>query len=125
MIFLFSLILFYFLVEGFTGWELEAFPVFANKTASLSAERWMRNLRNVGALPGAALEFLLELPLNALKAVAVLHIPACCKQRKRGTQQLFCSKLKNKKERKLGPAVAEQKEGNIKLVFYIESVGKN
>lgn len=94
VIFLFSLILFYFLVEGFTGWELEAFPVFANKTASLSAERWMRNLRNVGALPGAALEFLPVLPLNALKAVAVLHIPVCCKQRKRGTQQLFCSKLK-------------------------------
>lgn len=42
-------VLFFFFVEGFTGWDLEAFPVFANKTVSLSVERWMRNLRNVGA----------------------------------------------------------------------------
>lgn len=28
---------------------MEAFPVFANRTASLSVERWKRNLRNVGA----------------------------------------------------------------------------
>lgn len=98
-------------MEGFIGLDLEAFPVFANKTASLSVERWKRNLRNVGALCGAALEFLLVLPLNAPQAMVVLHISVCFRQRNSGTQQLiFHQNWQNKNHKKkpaLGPVVAE------------------
>lgn len=99
----FFFLFFFFLEEGFTGSDLEAFPVFANKTASLSVERWKRNLRNVGALCRAALEFLPVLPLNAPQAMVVLHISACFRQRNSGTQQLIFHQNwqnKNHKEKK-------------------------